>query len=179
LKAIARTSGIGVAASGDGDFVIADRIVDGGASPVILLIELRPAQARAALDALAGGRVCSILPLLQSERLPEVVWAARNELALLPAVVRRLALAAPTLTERQRHVLDDLAAGLSNKQIAARRHVSLATVKRDLGDMFEVLDSRNRLELVSHARSLGFVASQHWDRNRLCQVGASASQKGD
>ncbi len=55
---------------------------------------------------------------------------------------------APVLTERQRHVLDALMAGLSNKQIARELCISENTVKEHVTAILASFGVRNRLELV-------------------------------
>lgn len=48
--------------------------------------------------------------------------------------------------------------GLSNKQIAARMCLSVATVKRDLALLFQRFECQNRMELVFRATALGYLA---------------------
>ncbi|HIB68837.1 MAG TPA: LuxR family transcriptional regulator [Phycisphaerales bacterium] len=48
------------------------------------------------------------------------------------------------LTEREREVLDLLAEGLTNSQIADKLFISANTVKRHLKSVFEKLDVNNR-----------------------------------
>ncbi|WP_374419393.1 LuxR C-terminal-related transcriptional regulator [Novosphingobium arvoryzae] len=107
---------------------------------------------------------------------PEVVEAAlRLVLAggrYLPDAVRLLALAEPapvrvvttngagaapaTLTVRQRHVLQLLAQGSPNKQIARELGISPATVKAHVAQVLAVLGAGNRTEavMVAHQRGL-------------------------
>ena len=54
----------------------------------------------------------------------------------------------PVLTERQRHVLEALMAGLSNKQIARELVISEYTVKEHVTAILASFGVRNRLELV-------------------------------
>ena len=51
-----------------------------------------------------------------------------------------------TLTERERQILDQAAGGLSNKEIAARLHLSEKTVKHYMTIIMEKLGVRNRVE---------------------------------
>lgn len=107
---------------------------------------------------------------------PEVVEAAlRLVLAggrYLPDAVRLLALAEPapvrvvttngagaapaTLTVRQRHVLQLLAQGSPNKQIARELGISPATVKALVAQVLAALGAGNRTEavMVAHQRGL-------------------------
>lgn len=115
--------------------------------------------------------VAGFLPKSSS---PEVVEAAlRLVLAggrYLPDAVRLLALGEPAplaatngsgdgnsaLTARQRHVLQLLAQGSSNKQIARELGISPATVKAHVAQVLAVLGAGNRTEavMVAHQRGL-------------------------
>jgi DNA-binding CsgD family transcriptional regulator len=65
--------------------------------------------------------------------------------------------AALGLSERELEVLRELAAGHSNKEIAAHLHVSPNTVKTHVARLFEKLDAKRRTEAVRRARELGIV----------------------
>ena len=59
------------------------------------------------------------------------------------------------LTERERQVIDLLGEGLSNKAIAARLHVAIHTVKRQVHDVLEKLALHTRLEVAAFPHSGG------------------------
>ena len=61
------------------------------------------------------------------------------------------------LSERELEVLHELAAGHSNKEIAARLHVSPNTVKTHVARVFEKLGARRRTDAIRRARELGIV----------------------
>lgn len=65
--------------------------------------------------------------------------------------------AALGLSERELEVLLELAAGRSNKEIAARLHVSPNTIKTHVSRLFEKLGAKRRTEAVRRARELGIV----------------------
>jgi len=67
------------------------------------------------------------------------------------------ALAALGLSERELEVLHELAAGHSNKEIAARLHVSPNTIKTHLARVFEKLGAKRRTDAIRRARELGIV----------------------
>lgn len=76
-----------------------------------------------------------------------------------PAVARPTA-ASPlpeSLTPREREVLELLAAGAQNGEIAARLYVTLDTVKKHVGHIFGKLGVGNRTQAVARARALGLI----------------------
>ena len=62
------------------------------------------------------------------------------------------------LSERELEVLQLLATGRSNREIAAELYVATGTVKAHLNNMFRKLEARSRLEAVTRARDLGLLA---------------------
>lgn len=158
LNAIASASGFATTTTTSPcDYVVTDRIGAANGPQTILLIDPIPCQARAAVEAVADGRICSVLSTQFAEHLAEVIWAARNGLALIPNDVLRMARKAPPVTDRQGRILRDLAAGLSNRQVATRECVSVATVKRDILTLFKSFDCSNRFELVSRSTAFGYI----------------------
>ncbi|MCA2221484.1 response regulator [Nonomuraea aurantiaca] len=63
------------------------------------------------------------------------------------------------VTEREREVLTLIARGLSNNEIAAHLHLSLATVKTHIGRLLAKLDARDRAQLVIMAYESGLVSA--------------------
>ncbi len=57
------------------------------------------------------------------------------------------------LTERERQVIDLLGEGLSNKEIAARLHVAIHTVKSHVHNVLEKLALHTRLEVAAFSHS--------------------------
>jgi NarL family two-component system response regulator YdfI len=80
-----------------------------------------------------------------------------NFLAALPAMTTANEVAATPLTPREIDVLNALAEGLGNKQIAARLAISEHTVKTHLAAIFEKLEASNRTEAVMAGARLGLV----------------------
>lgn len=75
------------------------------------------------------------------------IWASRELLT------RTLgSIAAPQLTEREQEVLQLLASGLSNRNIAERLGISERTVKAHVSNLFDKHGVRNRTELVSQVQ---------------------------
>ncbi len=56
------------------------------------------------------------------------------------------------LTERERQVIDLIGSGLSNKEIAARLHIAVYTVKSHVHNVLEKLALRTRLEVAAFTR---------------------------
>ncbi|HEY6985107.1 MAG TPA: response regulator transcription factor [Rhodanobacteraceae bacterium] len=65
--------------------------------------------------------------------------------------------AALGISARELSVLHALAAGRSNKEIAAELHVSPNTVKTHIARLFEKLDAKRRTDAINRARELGIV----------------------
>jgi two-component system response regulator DesR len=67
-------------------------------------------------------------------------------------------LPASALTTRERHVLDLLATGATNREIAADVHLSPHTVKEHVSSLYRKLGARNRAGAVQRAQRLGLLA---------------------
>jgi DNA-binding CsgD family transcriptional regulator len=65
--------------------------------------------------------------------------------------------AALGISPRELAVLQQLAAGRSNKEIAAALHVSPNTVKTHVARLLEKLDASRRTEAIARARELGLL----------------------
>jgi DNA-binding NarL/FixJ family response regulator len=61
------------------------------------------------------------------------------------------------LSERERQVLTLVAAGSTNREIAAELHISPHTVKEYASTLYRKLEVRNRLEAVNRAQRLGLI----------------------
>ena len=64
---------------------------------------------------------------------------------------------ASPLSPREREVLALLASGATNREIAAKLHLSPHTVKEHTGKLYRKLDVRNRAEAVQRAERLGLT----------------------
>ena len=67
------------------------------------------------------------------------------------------ALGALGMSPRELAVLQELAAGRSNKEIAQRLEVSPNTVKTHVARVFEKLGAKRRTDAINRARELGIV----------------------
>jgi DNA-binding NarL/FixJ family response regulator len=121
--------------------------------------------------ALRGGASGFVLKDTPPERLLDAIsTVASGEALLSPAITRRLiaefarqpAAAAPPsdgalarLTERELDVLQQIAAGGSNAEIAQALSLSVATVKTHVSRLLDKLDCRDRAQLVVVAYETG------------------------
>ncbi len=65
--------------------------------------------------------------------------------------------AALGISARELTVLQELAAGHANKEIAARLHISPDTVKTHVARLYDKLEARRRTDAVNKARELGLL----------------------
>jgi DNA-binding NarL/FixJ family response regulator len=123
-------------------------------------------------DALRAGASGFLLKDTPPADLLEAVRViARGDALLAPAVTRRLIeefTRTPVMprvkglngvTEREKEVLVLIARGLSNNEIAAHLHVSLATVKTHITRLLAKLEARDRAQLVITAYESGLVTA--------------------
>lgn len=107
----------------------------------------------AALDAGAAGYLLKDAP--PAELYDAIRRTARGETVLAPAVaatlVRRTAVHAPVLSEREVAVLELLATGLGNRDMARQLLVSEATVKSHLSRIYTKLGVDTRSGAVARA----------------------------
>jgi DNA-binding CsgD family transcriptional regulator len=61
------------------------------------------------------------------------------------------------ISPRELDVLAQLAAGRSNKEIAATLHVSLNTVKTHVARLYDKLEAKRRTDAIAKARALGIL----------------------
>ena len=114
-----------------------------------------PNNARPWLDAGAAGIVLETASV--EELLSAIRQVARGETFLPPSITKQVvaSLAArgvlrerpiESLTDREREVLELLAQGLSNKDIAQRLYLSVRTVEGHLANVYEKLQVKSRTE---------------------------------
>jgi DNA-binding NarL/FixJ family response regulator len=123
-------------------------------------------------EALRAGASGFVLKDTPPEKLLEAIRVvATGDALLTPSVTRRLIAEftrrprslppaegmAAGLTEREHEVLQQVAAGLSNAEIAANLHLSVATVKTHVSSLLSKLNGRDRAQLVVIAYETGVV----------------------
>jgi two-component system nitrate/nitrite response regulator NarL len=116
--------------------------------------------------ALAGGAAGYLSKEIDGDAVCEAIVAvAEGETVLSPEVQRQLAGAIrhrdaherPTLTPRERAVLELAAEGLSTREIASRLSVASATVKTHLQSIYHKLDVPDRTSAVAAAMRRGML----------------------
>ena len=88
---------------------------------------------------------------------PSVTKRVIEAYVSLPPPSTGTPLALATLTDREREVLGEIAAGRSNAEIAATLHLSEATVKTHVTRVLTKLGLRDRVQAVVLAYECGFV----------------------
>jgi DNA-binding NarL/FixJ family response regulator len=121
--------------------------------------------------ALRAGACGFLLKHTSPEELVQAIrTVASGEVLIAPSVTKRLiaefarAPASPQpprelqrLTEREREVLELVARGMSNAEIAKELFVGAATVKTHVGRVFTKLGLRDRIEAVIYAYEAGMI----------------------
>lgn len=124
-------------------------------------------------EGLRAGALGYLLKDVSGEELAEAVRTVAEGGALIePSVARKVVaefarLAPPArppeeglpepLTEREREVVELLASGLTNREIAARLHLAEGTVKNYVSSILQKLGVRDRTQAAVRARELGLV----------------------
>lgn len=104
---------------------------------------------RAVREALAG--VTTLPRHLTARLVKEYSQLARQSARLAHT------LDAPTLTFREQQILESIASGASNQQIAERLGISLYTAKSHVRNLLSKLGAENRWQAVDIAQNLGLL----------------------
>jgi two-component system nitrate/nitrite response regulator NarL len=64
------------------------------------------------------------------------------------------------MSKREREVIDLIAEGLSNKEIARRLNIATYTVKSHVHNILEKLALHNRLQIAAHAHRAGGLKTE-------------------
>ncbi|HET8752017.1 MAG TPA: response regulator transcription factor [Gaiellaceae bacterium] len=138
-----------------------DAAHDGAVSIVILTSFSDREQVLAALDAGASGYLLKDAD--PDELIRGIRAAARGESPIAPKAAREVIATrseqrtGPDLSEREREVLELVAEGLPNKQIALRLSISEKTVKAHLTNIFERLGVTDRYQAALWAKRHGLA----------------------
>lgn len=107
----------------------------------------------------AGAKAYLLKDCPREELVDTIRRVHRGETCLAPSVVAKLAagVSSDPLTPRELEVLQLLAQGYSNKEIATRLFISEPTVKTHLRSVFSKLDVLSRTEAIAVASQRGLV----------------------
>jgi len=92
-------------------------------------------------------------PKIETVVVEKEVYIQRNENFVLDASL----VAQLELSKRELEILNLLAQGHSNQEIAAKLFVSVSTVKTHIQNLFEKLDVKRRIQAIEKARSLNLI----------------------
>lgn len=87
-------------------------------------------------------------------------WTTPTEVMIVrdgPFVLNAVKLEELGITKREHEILELIAEGLSNREIAERLFVSENTVKTHSSRLFDKMDVRRRVQAVRKARELGLI----------------------
>lgn len=145
--------------SGEGSTELLDSLREAG-FPVVVLARDR----NAAADALASGARGILLRDASTRRLAAALRAAAEGLTTIDEgltetflLSRRAEALEDPLTTRELEVMQHLASGLANKEIAQRLGITDHTVKFHVNAILGKLGAESRTEAVVHAAKLGIV----------------------
>jgi DNA-binding NarL/FixJ family response regulator len=99
-----------------------------------------------ALEFIRGGGI--YVPGLMKVLEPEGPEPSRGS-PLDRALKHLTAVGSPSLTVRQKEVLDCIQAGMTNREISEKLHVSIGTVKFHVAAVLVAMNARNRVELAT------------------------------
>jgi DNA-binding NarL/FixJ family response regulator len=140
------------------------RRLQAAAPQVAVVVLTMYAEEEYVLRALAAGASGYVLKLAEPEAVVEAIGrGARGDLYIDPAVARSVARRAvrepeaEPLTLRERDVLERIARGLTNRQIAEELFISPNTVETHRRHILEKLGVRSRAELVAQALERGLL----------------------
>jgi two-component system response regulator DesR len=122
------------------------------ATRVLLISGAGRISPNAARAAGASGFVSKDLPA------PELARAVRDVGYGRTVFPPNVAQPAPLLTQREQEVLELIALGATNREIAAQLYLSPHTVKEHSSSLYRKLEARNRAEAVVRAQRLGLLA---------------------
>jgi len=142
------------------------RIVDDAPHVAIVVLTMHDDDETVFSALRAGARGYLLKGASRAELLRAVHAAASGEALFGPGIARRLmtyfgrpvpsaAQPFPELTEREREILDHVAAGRSNAAIAQLLGVAPKTVRNHVSNIFSKLQVRDRSEAIVRARDAG------------------------
>jgi NarL family two-component system response regulator LiaR len=119
-----------------------------------LLKNVRPDELTDAVRAAADGEAVLHSPVATRVVQEMHEFINRDESALRKTSTQPLA---EPLSERESEVLDLIADGLTNREIADRLFIAVGTVKRHINNIYSKLGVRHRAEAIARVRELGLL----------------------
>lgn len=158
---------VAAAAEHHPDLALVDLRLGGGGDGVAAVARLRPTPCvilsafrdeAGFLDAMAAGARGYVLKGSSPEDLHKAVLdAAAGGMPVDPALAPLLLRRDPTLSPREREVLQQLADGLANKEVADRLGLAESTVKTHLESIYRKLEVIDRTAAVTEGLRRGLV----------------------
>lgn len=104
-------------------------------------------------------RLALFLTLKGETFFPSAAWLPTLRMSAdCDPIGNTLAEERPSITWREREILNQLFQGISNKLIAYNLGITEATVKMHMSNLSRKLDAQNRTQLLVNAMKFGFVA---------------------
>ncbi|MGI9015865.1 MAG: response regulator [Euzebya sp.] len=144
---------------------VARRLRSMGSQVTVLMLSVHDSS-RHLRDALAAGADGYLLKSVAGEDLAagirsavagETVIGQEFVPKLLEDAQRGMPMGQPDVTSREREVLELVAEGLGNRQIAIRLEISARTAQKHLENLFKKFGVHDRTELVAHAFRRGLL----------------------
>jgi DNA-binding NarL/FixJ family response regulator len=136
---------------------VADRVGRDDRRIDVLVTQDSPRRCQEALDAVLCGAARSVVLWDEPGTLTATVDALQQGSSVIPERVIQLAQEAPHLSDRQRQTLQLVSAGRSNADISKALCQSPSTTKRDLAELLDLFDAKNRTGLSAAASRLGYL----------------------
>ncbi|NYI99884.1 DNA-binding NarL/FixJ family response regulator [Nocardioides thalensis] len=149
------------------------QIVAVGDPPAVLVLTMHEDEESVFAAMLAGARGYLVKGADQDDILRAIAAVANGEVIFGPALAarvtrhfaelatgRRPGVVFPELTTREHEVLDLIAAGMSNGEIAARLYLAPKTVRNNVSNVFAKLQVADRAEAIVRARDAGLGRGQ-------------------
>ncbi len=142
---------VGAELGGESAMELARDITEASPLTRVLVISSDPISARRALSMGAAG----VVP--RTWRGEEILRAARSVALGMAVFASEPPRGSRLLTDRELEILELIAAGATNREIAASIGLSTNTVKEHASALYRKMKARNRAEAILRARRLGLL----------------------
>jgi DNA-binding NarL/FixJ family response regulator len=129
---------------------------------VVLVAEPTPFSSSSAVSAVIRSRhVDGVVAADEPDELASTLDAVAANRVVIPVPVLDRAATMPQLSERQLQVIAAVIVGRHNADIARELHLSPASVKRELADLYRCCGVANRTQLAAFGVELGLRGPRH------------------